>query len=555
MGSCLPEYLRFQHAAARVAKEQTALLKSIVGANAATEFGRSHGFASIRCVRDFQREVPLRDYEAHQEWITRVAGGVKNVLTREPVRLLEPTGGSSGGPKLVPYSASLQQQFRRGIQAWVAGLFLRNPELLTGSAYWSLSPVNTRVRRTSGGIPIGFEEDAAYLGGRQQQLVNSIMAVPGSVSRSNDMDVFRYLTLFFLVRCRDLRLISVWNPTFLSLLMEHLTRWGEEIAWDLERGTISHGAECVAELLPLRCDQKRALELSAALRTGSMAERHSQLWPRLRLISCWKDGNAASPATALQAQFPLAQMQGKGLLATEGIVSFPVGGLEGSALAVRSHFFEFLPVGPTEETGPPHLAHELEEGRKYLVVMTTGGGLYRYRLGDLVEVTGKFRECPLLRFVGRQEHISDWFGEKLSESHVSQVLHDVCVRNAIAPRFAMLACDTQASPSYVLYIDAESTDNELSHAAQVIDELLCSSFHYQYARKLGQLSPLRVFRVHDAPSRYMAYAISQGQRAGNVKPVALDRRNIWSTVFRGYFLSTPQDPTPKGLGVTDPTLV
>ena len=49
------------------------------------------------------------------------------------------------------------------------------------------------------------------------------------------------------------------------------------------------------------------------------------------------------------------------------------------------------------------LAHELERGRTYSVVVTTGGGLYRYRLGDLVNVVGFEAGCPLLRFVGREE--------------------------------------------------------------------------------------------------------------------------------------------------------
>jgi len=33
--------------------------------------------------------------------------------------------------------------------------------------------------------------------------------------------------------------------------------------------------------------------------------------------------------------------------------------------------------------------HELERGRLYSVILTTGGGLYRYALGDVVTVVGR----------------------------------------------------------------------------------------------------------------------------------------------------------------------
>ncbi len=541
LAACLPEYCRFHRAVTRVADEQAALLASIVSANADTAFGRMHGFKSIRCVSDYQSRVPVRDYDGHQEWIDRAAAGEKQVLTGEPVRLFEPTSGSTGSSKLVPYTSMLQQQFSRGVQAWIADLFLRHPKLLTGRAYWSVSPMATKARYTSGGIPIGFEDDAAYLGGWQQRLVGRAMAVPGTLSRIESLDTVRYLTLLFLVHCRDLRLISVWNPTFLSLLMECLPHWGEEIARDLEDGTISR-SPMPAELLPrLHPDPRRAQDLRASLRSATAAERHASLWPGLRLISCWTDANAAAPAAELRILFPQAQIQGKGLLATEGLVSIPLIGHDGAALAVRSHFFEFLPVAPSGEMGAAQPAHELVQGRQYSVVMTTGGGMYRYRTGDLVEVTGHFHGCPLIRFLGRHDQVSDWFGEKLNEAHVGRILRESFQDNAVSPSFAMLACDTRPAPAYVLYVEVEAPDSVLDHVARKIEESLCGNSGYHYARQLGQLAPLRVFRAEHAAASYLAHAIRRGQRSGDVKPAALDRRDMWSQVFHGRFVSRPCD--------------
>lgn len=541
LGACLPEYRRFHRAAKQVAREQAALLHRIVSQNADTEFGRTQGFGSVRSVGDFQRQVPLRDYDDFEDPITRTANGEKDVLTKEQVHFFEPTSGSTGASKLVPYTASLRQQFRCGIEPWVADLFLHYPELMAGSAYWSVSPVATTARHTPCGIPIGFDDDAAYLGGWQQRLVDSVMTVPSAIGQIRDMETVRYLTLLLLVSCRTLKLVSVWNPTFLTLLMEYLPQWGDEIARDLERGTISRVVAPVSAMVYVRKDPSRARDLCAALRCSSAAERHERLWPRLRLISCWADANAASPSAALQNLFPQARIQGKGLLATEGVVSFPLVGHDGAALAVRSHFFEFLPISPSGDSGEPRLAHELVQGRQYAVAITTGGGLYRYRMGDLIEVSGYLHDCPLVRFLGRHEQVSDWFGEKLNEAHVSGAMHKVFADHKISPAFAMLACDTRPAPGYVLYIDTSVPDRTLTLAASKMEEALCSNFHYRYARRLGQLAPLKVFRAQHAAAAYLQNAITSGQRAGNVKPAALDRRDIWWKVFHGQFVAEETD--------------
>ena len=536
LAACLPEHRRFRSAAARVASEQAALLQSMLTANADTEFGRLHGFSTIRCPQDYQKQVPVGDYESHQPWIMRSTAGERNLITCEPIRLFEPTSGSTSASKLVPYTRSLQQQFQRGIQAWIADLFLRRPELLKGRAYWSVSPAVGKATFTSGGIPIGFENDAAYLGGWQQRMVESIMAVPGVLSRAADIDTVQYLTLLFLIRCRVLKLISVWNPTFLSLLMEHLPLWGDELARDIETGSASRLPDAGVALPAMTPEPRRAQELREALRMNSAAERHLRIWPGLRIISCWTDANASAPAATLQALFPQPEIQGKGLIATEAFMSFPLHGCNGNVLAIRSHFFEFIPIERSVATTRPLLAHELEPGRQYEIVITTGGGLYRYRMGDVVEVAGWLDECPLVRFMGRHNHVSDWFGEKLNEAHVAGVLRQTLENYGIESSFAMLACDTAPRPAYVLYIDTEAGDDALQHAAENIETALCANFHYQYARHLGQLGCVRIFRARKAASTYLASAVAGGRRAGDVKPLALDHRAIWTKTFAGHFV-------------------
>jgi hypothetical protein len=101
----------------------------------------------------------------------------------------------------------------------------------------------------------------------------------------------------------------------------------------------------------------------------------------------------------------------------------------------------------------------------------------------------------------------------------------------MAPSFAMLACDTDASPGYVLYIDSPADDEMVACAAKMVEAGLRENFHYNYARQLGQLACVRAFRVRGGAASYLAAATRNGQKLGDVKPPALDRRGGWSRVF------------------------
>lgn len=334
-------------------------------------------------------------------------------------------------------------------------------------APWIVNLFATQPRAFAGeaywSISPGGESDEEVLGPVQRRLVRAVQAVPSSV-RLEDGEAFRRETLRHLTRCRTLSLISVWHPSFLDLLAGDL---------DTER-----------------------------------------TWPHLRVISCWADANAAAPAAALAKKFPHATIQPKGLLSTEGIVTIPYDAAH--VLAYRSHFFEFRD-GETVA-----LAHELEAGKRYDVVLTTGGGLYRYATEDLVEVTGYRDQAPILRFIGRAHHVSDHFGEKLNEIFVRERLQ-LALRDT-PHTFAMLACDGNA---YVLYIETEAP---LGSASEALETALRENHHYDHARRLGQLQPLRVMRVHNAAATYLRVK-STTQTLGDIKIPALDREQGWTEHF------------------------
>ena len=245
MLKCGAEAAAFARASGRVAATQEHLLRHTLQANRDTEFGRKHGFGVIRDVRSYQERVPLATYEDFAAPVGRIAAGEAKVLTSEPVRLLEPTSGTTGGEKLIPYTAGLRRQFQRGVAAWVADLFRHRPAVRGGRAYWSISPPGPQ-RRSPGGLPIGFDHDAAYLGWAERFALRRLLVTPAAGQKGTgplnskgpvpfcpaaelvqlpDMDSFRYRTLLSLLAADDLTFLSVWSPTFLTALLAPLEAW------------------------------------------------------------------------------------------------------------------------------------------------------------------------------------------------------------------------------------------------------------------------------------------------------------------------------------------
>ncbi len=505
LATCLPGAARFAFAVRRTQATQRALLQRILRQNEATHFGQAQDFAHIRSVEQFQDRVPLATYEDFLPHIEAIAAGDANVLVPERPSCLEPSSGSTSASKLIPYTPTLAAQFQAGTDPWVCDMMRRHPRMMQGRAYWSISPAAHKGRVSKGGVPIGFEEDAAYLGSAAKYLLGHVLAVPSHVAQLPDIDSVRYATLKYLLAARDLSFISVWNPTFLELLLQPLEIWADKLVDELG----ARGRE-VAKILEAGDQQGRSV--------------YERLWPHLALISCWTSAAASGPAQQLAKLFPNTPIAPKGLLATEGIVTIPMGDRPDGVLSVLSHFFEFF---PEDQEGPARTAWQLKEGETYSVVLTTGGGLYRYRLEDLVRVTGFYHQCPRLAFLGKKGRVSDLYGEKLNEAHVAEVLPALGA-------FQLLAPEGQSRPDhYTLFVAGEHrpADETLRQAAKQLEDGLRRNVHYQYCRELGQLTPAQICWIQNGAPRafaiYHDHCLQRGQKAGDIKPTALDTETGW----------------------------
>ncbi|MCX7010846.1 MAG: GH3 auxin-responsive promoter family protein [Kiritimatiellaeota bacterium] len=512
--SCLPGWLAFEWACWWPEQTQRKLRQRLLKKNRAASWWRDKQGTSFSA-------LPPSDYANLQPWMERIQRGERQVLTTEPVPLLQPTSGSTSGTKLIPFTRSLQQEFRRALDPWIWSLYCAWPRLLWGRQYWAISPVTPPPAQETA-VPIGFADDAAYLSPLQRRVARRLIAVPPEISNVHNHDAWQYLTLLFLLRERNLRFISIWHPSFLTTLMRAFERQRAVLLQDVRAGTIRAD-------LALAPDTRATLERllrPAPQRAAELAT--SPLWPRLQVISCWTDGWSQHATAELARYFPGVAIQGKGLLATEGVTTLPLGRTAQRVCAVRSHVLEFADAAQRL-----HPVHELRPAERYSVILTTGGGLYRYRTHDLVEVTGFHRRTPCLRFLSRDDFTCDLVGEKLHLNHVERVLADAQSKLGLTLPFLMLA-PAPTRNHYLLFAQAMEADATL---ASLTDELLCENYHYAHARRLGQLDPVELRLVGgEATECYRQRRIREGRRPGDLKVFALHRETDWeATLLAGVF--------------------
>lgn len=463
---------------------------------------------------EFRDQLPLTRYGNWRPRIEAQREG-QDQLTSSPLVRYQPTSGSSEALKLIPYTQGFLGELDAAIAPWLASMYRQHPKLATGRHYWSVSWLPESQRALLDG---NFNDDSELLGVTKRFLAAHSQAVPAGVALASRADDAMFATLAYLLAHDDLRLLSVWSPTFALQQLEGIATWGEELVRVLHTG--QWGARAISLMaLPAPHKPQRATRL-ASLLGMPVAALAQGLWPELALVSAWDTADAAPWAAQLRMAFPQAGFEGKGLWATEGVVTIPYEGRY--PLAYQSHVYEFERL----DDGRIFAPWELREGDEVSPIVSGGNGLLRYRLDDRLAVTGFWGQVPCFQFLGRRFGV-DLVGEKMSPEAARQVLAETALEAGVEP-ICLLAVDTQGAgrSRYIALFDAAhegaaSTSRE--QMAVAVERGLRRHFHYDLARDLYQLEKAEAIVVKGGWSVYQAIAMAGGMIEGNIKPEALRR--------------------------------
>jgi hypothetical protein len=500
-----PFLANFKSALQSPEQSQQLVLKKIVTNLAATEYGRSLKIKASDDYQSFAAKVPLVSYDDFSEWIERQKKTEKRVIVSDPVLFYEKTSGSLAAAKFIPYTQALKTSFNRMFIIWLSDLLENGPRLKTGKTFVSISPAFHKAQTTERGISVGLLDDSDYLNLWLKLLCKPFFVLPSSVKKLQDPENFKRATALLLLAEKNLEVISIWNPSFLEVILDFIPAHHELLLEDLQRGFVT------LENLNFKFKQPSGERLSL-LKKGSLSWEN--IWPELKLISCWTSANARPAAERLAAKFPQVFLQGKGLLATEAPLTLPLIAARGFAPMLSEVFFEFI-----DEQGNIRLLHELETDREYEIVLTQQGGLYRYLIGDCVRVTSVYQATPCFEFTGRSDAVCDLVGEKLNE----QFVRDCFSRLSLQSNFQTLLPVMKDQPHYLLLTGSLAFDGssdslpDLSLLETELENLLCEAFHYRNARMLGQLGAARVCVALNARDSYYDYFMSKGLKLGDIK--------------------------------------
>jgi hypothetical protein len=345
--------------------------------------------------------------------------------------------------------------------------------------------------------------------------------MPPVAARIKDIESKYYVALRMSVH-RDLGATFAANPSTLLAIARLGDREKETLIRDLADGTIDPKwpiAPDIRQALRLRTRWKRkkaARRLEAIVaRTGRLLPR--DYWPRLCFLANWTGGTMGAYLRNYPEVFGTVPVRDIGLIASEGRMSIPIqDGTPAGILDIRHHYFEFIPEDQADRDEPETVeAGELIEGKRYFILPTTAGGLYRYQIHDLVRCAGFHGRAPVIEFLNKGAHFASLTGEKLSEFQVVAAV--AAAQRTLGVRLAsfLLLPSWGEPPCYNLLVEESDVAGPGAAdrlAAEVEAELQRTNVEYENKRTTLRLGPIRARRI--APGSWAEFQRRRLSRSG-----------------------------------------
>ena len=407
-----------------------------------TEFGKKHGFSSIKKQSDFNSNVPLQDYENLKPYIERLRRGEQNLLWPSEIKwFAKSSGTTSDKSKFIPVSIeSLDGCHYNGGRDMVTIHCVNNPEtkLFTG-------------------------KNLALGGSHQTDCFGDYESYQGDVSAIVMKNLPMWAEYFRLPEI-NIALMSDWEEKLhkmaISTMNENVTSIAGVPSWMLV-------------LL------KRILQLSGK-------KSIKEVWPNLEVY--FHGGVSFTP---YRNQFlEIFKKDTVSFLqlynASEGLFGIQDQTRSEEMLLMLDYgvYYEFIPINEEGKENPEVLnLSQVQTRQIYSLVISTNAGLWRYKIGDTIE----FTNTNPYRFIitGRTQHHINVFGEELMIHNAELALKIACEKThaqisdyTAAPVFMS---DNAGSHEWLIEFNVEP--NNLDYFSDLLDkELMKINSDYEAKR-------------------------------------------------------------------------
>ncbi|THG17261.1 indole-3-acetic acid-amido synthetase GH3.6-like [Camellia sinensis] len=425
---------------------QRRVLAEILTRNAGIEYLQRHGLSEHQTdPQSFKKLVPVIKYEDIQPDINRIAAGDESpILCSRPISEFLTSSGTSGGErKLMP---TIDEELERRSLLYSLLMPVMNqfvPGLDKGKGMYFLF-IKSESKTPSGLVarPVltsyyksAHFKDRPYDPYTNYTSPNETILCPDS-----------YQSLYSQMLCglcqnkQVLRVGAVFASGFIRAI-QFLEKHWPLLCHDIRTGTlnpeiITDSSVRKAVMRILELDTKLADFIEAECRKGSWQGIITRLWPNTKYVDVIVTGTMSQYIPTLDYY-----SNGLPLVCTMYASSECYFGVNLNPLCKPSDvaytliptmaYFEFLPVhrnnnGVTNSITRPKSLNEKEHkqlvdlvdvklGQEYELVVTTYAGLYRYRVGDILRVTGFKNKSPQFTFLRRKNVVLSIDSDKTDE--------------------------------------------------------------------------------------------------------------------------------------------
>ena len=518
-------------------------LRRILRLSANTVYGREHHLASIckarkpeQLFRLYEKSVQPAEFEAFRPYVERHKKGERNVLIPGKPLMYATTSGTTSQPKWIPISTTYMKEVYSSMShIWLDNFARLRPKFLSGGLVVSVAKVVE-----------GYAEDGTIFGSvsgvtarELPGFIRERFVTPSEVYDIKDYSA-RYYTMMRLAIAHSVTYIVAPNPSTIMELVHNAEEYFEDYIEDIEKGTLSSKFDIPekirAALAPkLKADPQRA-DFLRKIKAEHPVPQIKHWWPELQFLSSWKCGNTAIAAAKVSEQLPeCCCYQELGFFASECRFGLVLDQGIDTTLFPHYHFYEFVEESELDKPDPRfYRLHELEQGKRYCIFVTTLSGLFRYNMNDLVEVGGWYHKTPKIHMVQKVNGIVSITGEKLYEKQFIEAVHMAEKETGWKVNFFIGFANPEDS-LYDFYYEFENRTVRKAKArkfTEIVDARLKEmNIEYESKRASNRLKMPETFVLKkNAYDLFKKRSLQEGARDGQFKLVMLlqdKRRQRW----------------------------
>ncbi|KAE8665765.1 putative indole-3-acetic acid-amido synthetase GH3.8 [Hibiscus syriacus] len=491
-----------------VGSVQQRVLREILCRNAETEYLERVGLNGATDRETFKSRIPVVTYEDLQPDIKHIANGDKYpIFSAHPIsEFLTSSGTSAGESKLMPtiHEDLDRRQLLYSLLMPVMNLYFPGLDKGNGLYFLFVKPST----KTPGVLTSYYNSDHF---------------------KTRPYDPFNdYTSPNETILCMD---------SFQSILLRAIhflqTNW-KELANDIENGTLNPKIidasirECMKILKP---NPELAEFVSNECSVENWERIIVRIWPNTKYIEVIITGSMAQYIPTLEyysGGLPMASTMYASSECYFGLNLNPMCKPSEVAYTIMPNmaYFEFLLI-ESPASGLVDLS-EVEVGKEYELIVTTYAGLCRYRVGDILRVTGFHNAAPQFRFVKRKNVLLSVETDKTDEAELQNAIEKASLLlkefNTSVVEYTSYADTKQIAGHYVIYWELlvkdsanAPTDDVLNQCCLQMEESLNSV--YRRSRVADKsIGPLEIRVVQNGTfEELMDYAISRGASINQYK--------------------------------------